>query len=203
MPLRIPTLEIAEQLLAEGERRNPGPWVAHSRHVASAARLIAAQHPALDPEASYILGLLHDIGRREGKYEMRHVLDGYRFLHPLGYQDAARVCLTHSFPQKDVRVAASNWDCSAEERQFLVDYLSRIEYTTYDALIQLCDCLALPEGYCLLEKRFVDVALRYGTNDYTLPKWKAYFALKERFDQAIGRSIYSVLPGVVETTFGF
>jgi hypothetical protein len=201
--LLIPSLELAEELLAEGERLNPGPWVAHSRNVASAARLIAAHHPALDPESGYILGLLHDIGRRAGKFEMRHILDGYNFLHQLGYEDSAQICLTHSFPTKDIRVAAAKWECSEEEIRFVVDYLSTVEYSTFDALIQLCDCLALPDGYCLLEKRFVDVALRYGTNELTIPKWKAYFELKEQFEREIGRSIYTILPGVVETTFGF
>jgi hypothetical protein len=201
--LNIPAIEVAESYLAEGERLNPGPWVQHSLHTASAARAIAAQHPDLDAEDAYILGLLHDIGRRAGKSEMRHIIDGYNFLHQQGFEDAAQICLTHSFPMKDVRVAAAKWDCSEEEFRFVVDYLAAAEYTTYDALIQLCDCLALPEGPCLLEKRFVDVALRYRTNEHTLEKWKAYFELRDRFSREIRKSIYAVLPGVVENTFGF
>jgi hypothetical protein len=200
---RLPTLETAEAYLSEGEQLNPGPWVAHSRHVAQAARLIARQHPSLDPDSAYTLGLLHDIGRRFGKAEMRHILDGYNFLHAEGYEDAAQICLTHSFPKKDVRVAAGKWDCSEEELRFVIDYLAVVEYTAYDALIQLCDCLALPDGFCLLEKRFVDVALRYGTNEHTLDKWRAYFELRDRFSREIGRSVYTVLPGVAENTFGF
>jgi hypothetical protein len=200
---RIPTTQQAENFLAEGERLNPGPWIKHSRHAASIARMLAMQHPDLDADTAYTLGLLHDIGRRAGKFEMRHVIDGYNFLHDLGYEDAARICLTHSFPMKDVRVASSKWDCSEEEYQFVIDYLSNTEYSTYDALIQLSDCMALPQGPCLLEKRFVDVAMRYGTNEFTIPKWQAYFDLKARFEQAIGKSIYDHMPGVVENTFGF
>jgi hypothetical protein len=201
--LLIPSLEVAQELLAEGERLNPGPWVQHSIHVAGAARAIAQHHPDLDPQAAAILGLLHDIGRRVGKTEMRHILDGYTYLHQHGYEDAAQISLTHSFPRKDARVASAKWDCSEDEYRFVVDYLSAVEYSTYDELIQLCDCLALPTGPCLLEKRLVDVVLRYGTNEFTLSKWKAYFVLKEKFDLAIGKSIYTVLPGVVENTFGF
>lgn len=201
--MRIPSIETAEIFLAEGEMLNPGPWVQHSWHAAGAAQAIASNHPDLDPEAAYILGSLHDIGRRAGKSEMRHILDGYNFLHEQGYEEAAQICLTHSFPKKDVRVAAAKWDCTEAEFRFAVDYLATVEYTTYDALIQLCDCLALPDGYCLLEKRFVDAAMRYGTNEHTLDKWKAYFELRDRFSREIGRSIYSVLPGVVENTFGF
>jgi hypothetical protein len=200
---RIPSIQQAENFLAEAERLNPGPWVEHSRHAASIARMIAKQHPDLDADTAYTLGLLHDIGRRAGKFEMRHIIDGYDFLHDLGYEDAARICLTHSFPIKDVRLASAKWDCSEEEYQFVVDFLATAEYSTYDALIQLCDCMALPQGPCLLEKRFVDVALRYGTNEHTIPKWQAYFDLKARFEQAIRKSIYDHLPGVVENTFGF
>jgi hypothetical protein len=68
-------------------------------------------------------------------------------------------------------------------------------------LIQLCDSLALPTGFCLLEKRLVDVVMRYGIKELTLDKWQAYFAVKAEFDRAIGKPVYSVLPGVVENTF--
>lgn len=90
-----------------------------------------------------------------------------------------------------------------QEKQFVASYLEQIEYTTYDRLIQLCDALALSSGICLLEKRLIDVSLRYGVDEYTVPRWKGYFALKAEFDEAIGCSIYQVLAGVVENTFGF
>lgn len=201
--MQIPTREVAEAMLAEAERLNPGPWVQHSRHAAQAAQAIASHHPHLDPETAYILGALHDIGRRVGRTDMRHAIDGYHFLQARGYPDAARISLTHSFPLKNAHAAAGKWDCSAEELRFVEDYLAAVEYNTYDGLIQLCDSIALPGGICLLEKRMVDVALRYGTNTFTIDKWKAFFALQERFSREIGQSIYAILPGVVATTFGF
>jgi hypothetical protein len=33
-------------------------------------------------------------------------------------------------------------------------------------------------------------------------KWEGTFRIKQRIDAAIGFSIYDLLPGVVETTFG-
>jgi hypothetical protein len=75
--------------------------------------------------------------------------------------------------------------------------------TPYDRLIQLCDALSLPSGFCLIERRLVDVALRRGFNALTLDKWRAYLGLRQEFDQAVGTSIYRLLPGVVEHTFGF
>ena len=76
-----------------------------------------------------------------------------------------------------------------------------MEYDDYDRLIQLCDALALPTGFCLMEKRMVDVVLRHGTNEYMLPKWKATFDIKTYFEQIIQQSVYMVLPGVVQNTF--
>jgi hypothetical protein len=193
---------MAEELLTEAGRLNPGPWVSHSVFVARAAETIARHHPRLDPRQAFILGYLHDIGRREGPTDMRHILDGYSFLHARGYEDAARICLTHSFPIREVDSYAGKWDCSSEEYEFVKTYLGEAEYTDYDELIQLCDAIALPGGFCLIEKRLVDVALRHGFNSYTLAKWKAYFGLKQKFEDEIGQPIYPLLPGIVENTFG-
>ena len=200
--MKIPSLEIATAFVAEAEQRNPGPWINHSLYAARAAKAIALEHPTLDPEAAFILGYLHDIGRREGNTHMGHVLDGFNFLSRLGYDDAARVCLTHSFPVKNVWAIVGTWDnCVSTDLAFIQSHLDRMEYTDYDKLIQLCDALALPSGYCLMEKRLMDVTLRYGINDYTLLRWKAHLGLINEFEMVINKSIYDCLPGVVENTF--
>lgn len=201
--MRLPDRATAEELLQEGGVRNPGPWVAHSRRVAEAAGIIAAHLPDLDLETAYVLGLLHDMGRREGVTGMRHVLDGYRYLMARGYDDAARINMTHSFAVKDLHAIFGGWDCTAGELRFIETYLAGIEYDDYDRLIQLCDSLAMAEGFVLMEKRMLDVALRYGRiNDCILDKWRATFAIKHNFEQRMGCSIYGLLPGVVEITFG-
>jgi hypothetical protein len=122
-----------------------------------------------------------------------------------GFEACARVCLTHSFPApiKDVAALASPWDCPIEERDFVQSYLNGVEYSVSDRLIQLCDALAQPTGFCLIEKRLVEVTLRYGVNELTVAKWRAYLGLRQEFDEATGTSIYRLLPGVVENTFGF
>ena len=200
--MQIPDRAQAEALLQEAGALNPGPWVEHSRHVAGAARFIATQLHPLDPEAAYVLGLLHDIGRRAGVTGMRHVLDGYRDLAALGYEDAARISMTHSFQNRDVREIFGEWDCTPEELAFIGDYLAQVAYTDYDRLIQLCDSLATADGFVLMEKRMLDVAFRYGINAYSLPKWRATFGIKADFERRLGRSVYTLLPGIVETTFG-
>lgn len=201
--MNIPNLTQANAYLDDAHQRNPGPWYTHSKYVAEGAKLIATYHPDLDPDAAYILGLLHDIGRRYGVTQMRHVIDGYNFFHNEGYKDAARIAMTHSFPIQDLQMVFGKWDCSADELNFVRDYLAGIEYDDYDRLLQLCDTIALPSGFCLMEKRFIDVALRYGVSENIVPKWKKYLDLKDYFERIIDRSIYEVLPNVVENTFGF
>ncbi len=203
--MRIPAIDEAEALLREGGARNPGPWTAHSRNVAEAARLIAERVPGMDGGAAHVLGLLHDMGRREGVTGMRHVLDGYRYLQSLGYEDAARISMTHSFPGGDYREIFGEWDCDADELAFIMDYLARVEFDDYDRLIQLCDALAMAEGFVLMEKRMLDVAIRYGAANgvsvYSVRKWQKKFEIRDDFERRMGCSVYSLLPGVVENTF--
>ena len=204
----VPTVQQARRYLQEAADLSPGPWVRHVELVATAARAIGEHVPRVDPERAYVLGLLHDIGRRTGGphvADVRHLLDGFAFMRTEGFEACARVCLTHSFPApiKDVGAFASGWDCPIEERDFVQSYLNGTDYSAYDRLIQLCDALAQPTGFCLIEKRLVEVALRHGFNEFTLAKWRAFLDLRQEFDEATGTSIYRLLPGVVEHTFGF
>jgi hypothetical protein len=193
-----PSRAEAENFLEEARRINPGPWVQHSRYAAQAAEALAFGHPEIDPETAFIFGLLHDIGRINGVHGMRHGLDGYRYLQSHGYQGAARISLTHSYPTKKAVEGASDWDGTTEEFAFVQEYLQKIEYTAYDRLIQLCDCIAQPSGFCIMEVRLVDVVMRYGFNRHTLKRWRAYLGIKTEFEQVLGRSIYAGLPGLVD-----
>ncbi len=90
--MRLPTIIEAEKLLNEAEQHNPGAWIGHSKTAAFCARAIAKRCDNLDADTAYILGLLHDIGRREGVTDMRHIIDGYHFMTSHGYDDCARIC---------------------------------------------------------------------------------------------------------------
>lgn len=201
--MNLPSRKQAEAFLAEAAQLNSGSWVPHCRLAALAAEAIASHDSALDPDSAYVLGLLHDIGRREGIYQMRHSIDGFNFLNQQGYPDAARVCVTHHFVLPEFNKGLGTPDCSPAEERFLSDYLATLEYTLYDELIQLSDALAMPAGFCLVETRLVDVALRYGVDAYTLPRWQAYLKIKRKFEETIGQSIYDVLPGEVTRSFPF
>ena len=198
---KVPSIEEADQILKEGEKLNPGRWVQHSRYVGIGARLIAHNCEGMDEEIAYTAGLLHDIGRRVGVVGMRHTIEGYNYLSKKGYDAIAKICMTHSHLTKEIKEIFGKWDCSEEEYKFVEKFLYTAEYDDYDRLIQLCDCLALPSGFTLMEKRMMDVALRYGVNEYTVSKWKATFELKQYFEEKMGKSVYDILPGVVENTF--
>ena len=111
----------------------------------------------------------------------------------LGYDDCARICLTHSFPYKDIRSYNGQNDCTAGETEFIKRFLDNTEYDDYDRLIQLCDALALPDGATYIEKRLVDVVMRRGFNDLTISKWKAFLELKVYFDKKTETDIYKLI----------
>lgn len=196
------TIKEAEEELRLAASMNPGRWVDHSRVTAESARLIAAKTGELDAEKAYCMGLLHDIGRRVGVVAVRHILEGFYYMTDMGQPEIARICLTHSFPGKDGNTYFGSYDCTEEEKIFLEKYIDRAEYDDYDRLIQLCDAISLPGGACIMEKRLVDVALRYGLPPFTLDKWKACMENKKYFDGLCGCNIYTLLPNVMENSYG-
>ena len=185
-----PNREEAEALLREAERCNPGPWGNHSRIAAQCAEKIATA-AGMDGEKAYVLGLLHDIGRKYGIKHLAHVYDGYHYMMSLGYDDAARICLTHSFCQPKLAVYIGNFDISKEQQARLQSLLNDIEYDDYDRLIQLCDCLAGSEGVMNMEARMLDVKHRYGF--YRQDKWDTNLWLKAYFEARTGRNIYEIV----------
>lgn len=188
----------AEALMQWASDHNPGAWVDHSRHVAFAAEAIGGA-AGLNAEKCYVLGLLHDVGRYPGRTQARHLLDGYNLCMEKGWPDAARICLTHSFPVPEIEVFIGWVDTTEEEKAFVAEFIQR-KMDDYDELIQLCDALATSAGCCMLEKRWVDVLMRYGWSEHNPAKWKQTLAIKRKFDALAGCNIYDLLPGVAENS---
>ena len=140
-----------------------------------------------------MLGALHDIGRRFGEMGMNHVILGYRFLLAQGDTEAAEICLTHSFPVQEITAVNGGWDLAAEDYAFLDSFLQTRTYTLYDRLIQLCDAMATGDGIVAIERRMIDIMLRYGIDETSLPRWRTLFAMKEDFERRMGCSVESVL----------
>lgn len=197
------TCHIAETELERAGKLNPGNWTEHSRFVALACKNIAAQCGDLSPDRAYCFGLLHDIGRYAGVTSEKHLIDGYRFCMERGWEKAAQICISHAFMIQDIKTSIGTFDVSDEEYLFMERFIKNAVYDDYDRLVQLCDALALPTGFCLLGKRFVDVAIRYGTPPVIVERWKKTLEIKDFFEEKINGSIYRLLPGVVENTFNF
>ncbi len=194
-------IKTAENSLNEAAKLNEGAWVSHSKYVALACRNIAEKCDNLSAEQAYIFGILHDIGRFAGISSEKHLIDGYRYCKERGWNKAAQICISHAFMIQDINTSIGKFDMSREDYEFMRDFVKNAEYDDYDRLVQLCDALALPTGFCLLEKRFVDIAIRYGIHHTTIDRWKKTMEIKEYFENKIGCSIYSLLPNVIENSF--
>ena len=153
----FPSKEIAISELELAGKMNPGLWVNHSYNVANAAKIIAEHCDNLDSEKAFVCGLLHDIGRRTGIAAVRHIIDGYDYAISQGWDEVARVCLTHSFPVKDIEADIGKKDITKEQYDFINNFLNTLEYDEYDKLIILCDALADANGFCILEMQFVNL----------------------------------------------
>lgn len=61
---------------------------------------------------------------------------------PLGYDEVARVCLTHSFNLQTTEDYVGRIDTTEDKFQMVQDTLKEITMDEYDRLIQLCDSVA-------------------------------------------------------------
>ena len=183
-----PTKEQAEKLLIEAEKLNPGPWGNHSRTAAHCAGKIASYCEDIDENKAYVLGLLHDIGRKFGTRHLGHVSDGYSYMMSLGYDEVARVCMTHSFTDGTTNDYVGKFDTTEEELQLIRTTIKNIELDEYDKLIQLCDAMSGSEGVMNMEDRMNDVRRRYGY--YSQQKWDSNMALRVHFEEKMGMDLY-------------
>ncbi len=167
-----PTRPEAERLLTEAKARYDavsqihGRWDDHCRTAARCAEAIAARCPGLDPDKAYVLGLRHDIGRWYGDGHLCHVYYGWKYMTELGYDDAARICLTHSFQIQRLDSYVGNFDIPP-------------------------DAVAGPDGPVDMAARMEDVRRRYGS--YPQDKWDRNFELKGYFEHWAGGELYAVV----------
>ena len=187
--LMVSSVAAISQMIDEKDRYTSE----HSHRVAEYARLIGAHMGFAGEELDslYRSALLHDIGRRYGKRHLGHVLDGYRYMLSLGYDEVARVCLSHSFNNQSLADYVGRRDTTPEETKIIADGLDGMAYDEYDRLIQLCDSLAGADGVMDIIERMEDIRRRYG--DYPQNKWDINLAIKAHFEALAGRDIYDIV----------
>ena len=194
----LPTEDEALNELEIAGKLNPGPWVKHSMNAGLAARNIAEKLPGMDSDKAYILGLLHDIGRRVGIVDIpTHIYEGYKYCMSKGWDEAAKICMTHSYLLMKDEFC---YEPETEQEKAIKSFIMGCKADDYDRLIQLCDSLAVDYGFVILEKRFVDVTRRYGIMEGYIKGWEVAFGIKEYFEQKTGCSVYDLLPDIGKTT---
>lgn len=186
-----PTIEEANRILEEAEGCNPGPWGAHSRCVAECAKKIAEACGDIDSEKAYVLGLMHDIGRKFGTRHLGHVYDGWKYMERLGYPEAGRICLTHSFVCRSMDNYIGKLDILPEEEKEVREALAALDFDDFDLLIQLCDAIGTADGPVNMDVRMQDIKIRYGY--YPEETRIRNYALKKYFEERAGRDLYSLL----------
>ena len=87
----------------------------------------------------------------------------------------------YSFPVKDIEADIGKKDITKSQYEFINNYLNGLEYDDYDKLIILCDALADANGFCILEKRFIDTTRRYGVYPFSVARWDKTYEYKEYF----------------------
>ena len=110
----------------------------------------------------------------------------------LGYDEVAKICLTHSFNNQTTKEYIGKFDVSDEELNLIKNTLAKVDMSDYDRLIQLCDSLAGSEGVLDIEERMGDVKQRYGY--YPQEKWESNIRLKKYFEEKAGKDIYEIHP---------
>lgn len=167
---KYPTLQQARKIWQEGlDYRSATTnfaqreeYIFHTQGVAEAAQTIAAHTPGMDPEKAYILGLLHDYGK---KYDERasgkfHGQVGFDAMNEMGYSDVAKICLTHSFPRQNFQdIHYSSY--LPEWKNWARRELAKVTYDDYDRLIQLCDMFFEGTQKVDFETRFSKIIERY------------------------------------------
>lgn len=79
----------AEKELKLAASLNPSPWIQHCVSVGNNARLIAEKVQGMDSDKAYVMGLLHDIGRRARFKGILHTFDGYDYMMSMGQDEKA------------------------------------------------------------------------------------------------------------------
>ena len=168
----------------------------HYLRVAKNAESIAKAVKGLDAEKAYIMGLLHDYGQIDEAFDKKnfHGLAGYKNLMAMGYDEAARASLVHSFFEKE-KITPKRYSSYDEQSiKECAKLLSQRPFDDYDRLVHMADLLAVGPHVVTVEARFEYLAVTYDIDDELLKdKYALALDLKKYFDELCGKDVYQVL----------
>lgn len=169
-------------------------WITHSICVANTASVIAKELN-LDVEYAKTLGYIHDYGKAVGNFP-KHDINGFNYLKELGYdEEYYSICLTHGYLNNDVMCAAGG---IPRDITFRAEYIKNHKYSIYEKLICLCDLMCAQEVIGI-DKRLIDIIIRYGAYSNTQYHVKEVYKLKKYFDDLLGYNLYNLFPEMMNT----
>lgn len=166
-------------------------WITHSICVGNTASIIAKELN-LDVDYAKTLGYIHDYGKAVGDFS-KHDINGFNYLKDLGYdEEYYSICLTHGYLNNDFMCAAGG---IPEDIPFRTEYIKTHKCSIYEKLICLCDLMCTQEMIGI-DKRLIDVIIRYGAYSNTQYHVKETYKLKEYFDNLLGYNLYKLFPDI-------
>ena len=199
LPTKQQAIDLYKNITTQTDRLNlqmgaePGISGRHYQAVAFCAQAIASYCPDLDAEKAWILGLLHDYGEfiEKSVPHTFHGTAGYDEMMHLGYDEVARVCLTHSFFDNNFNPQEYAYDSASIIRAGKL--ISQMTLDDYDYLIQISDLMVAGYTITSVEKRLDFVAAKYHLSDEVIKRKKqAALNLKIYFDRKTGKNIYNL-----------
>ena len=201
---KIPSFDLIDEWLNDGVKLSLKEgrdlyWVSHSVLVAKLSKKIA-KYMNLDEDFAYKIGLLHDIGKQFHPSQPRllHAWYGYKFLIEKGYPDVARYCLTHAFTLKEDLKKDKDFECLNDDNatQYIRNYISNIEYDSYDELVQLSDAVSATYQYFSLQSKIEEKKQKYSMElvNSLMPVFEKYEILKQSFETRMGKSLNFIYP---------
>ena len=199
--MTLPTREEAHKIvMGMGDfpyiKRHYMQCFAHYLRVAKNAEAIAKTLAHLDSEKAYIIGLLHDYGKIDELQDKNifHGLSGYKRLMTMGYDEAARAALVHSFFEKETITPERYQSYNRNDIIECANLLAKTPFDDYDRLVHLADLLAMSTQATTIEARFEYLAVTYDIDDELLKdKYALACDLKDYFDNLCGCDVYDLL----------
>lgn len=168
-------------------------WVKHCIYVGIAAGRIA-ERIGLDSDLAVALGYIHDIGRKIS--HANHTIAGFEYMIGEGYEEEARICLTHSFIDNNIYYTAGGVPEPKDRYDYMNNYLINTSATLYDNIIQMCDLFCLETGFTTIEKRMLDISRRKGIYSNSRDHFDKVMELKSRLESIMGCSLYDLFPEI-------
>lgn len=166
----------------------------HYQNVAFIASRIA-EYSGLNVEKAFVLGLLHDYGEyiEASTPETFHGTAGYDEMMLLGYDEVARICLSHSFFDNNFKPE----DFPAYDKKQIIraaELLKERPFDDYDRLIHLADMMAPRDKIDTIENRIAMITEKYNLPAaVALRKKTEALWLKDYFDSLTERNVYTLI----------